>query len=62
MDNIAKQAMKTIPAEGSAYTDAIEEYGILDNVASDAMDKLASCQIIEQNSSKWIMNNISLFF
>jgi len=32
MDNIAKQAMKSVPAEGSAYTGTIEEYGVLDNV------------------------------
>ena len=32
MDNIAKKAMKTLPAEGSAYTGTIEEYGVLDNV------------------------------
>ncbi len=32
MDNIAKKAMKTVPAEGSAYTGTIEEYGVLDNV------------------------------
>ena len=32
IDNIAKQAMKTVPAEGSAYTCTIEEYGVFDNV------------------------------
>jgi len=32
MDNIAKQAMKSVQAEGSAYTGTIEEYGVLDNV------------------------------
>jgi len=32
MDNIAKQAMKSVPAEGSAYTGTIEEFGVLDNV------------------------------
>ena len=32
MDNIAKQAMKTVPTEGSVYTCTIEEYGVFDNV------------------------------
>ncbi len=32
MDNIAQQAMKSVPAEGSSYTGTIEEYGVLDNV------------------------------
>ena len=32
MDNIAKQALESVPAEGSAYTGTIEEYGVLDNV------------------------------
>ncbi|MCP4122254.1 MAG: SDR family NAD(P)-dependent oxidoreductase [Bacteroidetes bacterium] len=32
MDNIAQQAMKSVPAEGSAYTGTIEDYGVLDNV------------------------------
>ena len=32
IDNIAQQAMKSVPAEGSAYTGTIEDYGVLDNV------------------------------
>ena len=31
-DNIAQKAMKSVPAEGSAYTGTIEDYGVLDNV------------------------------
>ncbi|NQV52846.1 MAG: SDR family NAD(P)-dependent oxidoreductase [Flavobacteriales bacterium] len=32
LDNIAQRAMKSVPAEGSAYTATISEYGVLDNV------------------------------
>lgn len=32
MDNIAKRAKQTVPAEGSAYAATISEYGVLDNL------------------------------
>ncbi|MBN4061715.1 SDR family NAD(P)-dependent oxidoreductase [Bacteroidales bacterium AH-315-I05] len=31
-DNIAQQAMKSVPAAGSAYAATISEYGVLDNI------------------------------
>jgi acyl transferase domain-containing protein/NADPH:quinone reductase-like Zn-dependent oxidoreductase/surfactin synthase thioesterase subunit/NAD(P)-dependent dehydrogenase (short-subunit alcohol dehydrogenase family)/phospholipid N-methyltransferase/aryl carrier-like protein len=31
-DTISKRAMKSVPAEGSAYTATISEYGVLDNI------------------------------
>jgi len=31
-DNIRQQSYKTVPAEGSAYTATISEYGVLDNI------------------------------
>ncbi len=31
-ENIAKRALKSVPAEGSAYTASISEYGVLDNL------------------------------
>jgi acyl transferase domain-containing protein/NADPH:quinone reductase-like Zn-dependent oxidoreductase/surfactin synthase thioesterase subunit/ubiquinone/menaquinone biosynthesis C-methylase UbiE len=40
MDNIAKQAMESIPAEGSAYTGTIEEYGVLDNIVLRKSERL----------------------
>ena len=38
-DNIAKQAMKTVPAEGSAYHGTITEFGVLDNVVLRQADR-----------------------
>lgn len=39
MDNIAQRAMKSVPAEGSAYTATISEYGVLDNIVLRQTDR-----------------------
>jgi acyl transferase domain-containing protein/NADPH:quinone reductase-like Zn-dependent oxidoreductase/surfactin synthase thioesterase subunit/aryl carrier-like protein len=41
MDTIAQQALKTVPAYGSAYTGTITEYGALDNVVLREMERRA---------------------
>ena len=41
MDTIAQQALKTVPAYGSAYTGTITEYGVLDNVILREMERRA---------------------